>query len=483
MTPTTGSRARAPRAEPILVGEDLSHGLLHDVREALAPRDIRIVESLFDAIENTGSLAHVSAIVMAASTGFNDHEIVDAFRKMDPSVRLVLLIGDGEDDRGRTAVENGFDAAVNPGRDLDLVAAAIDGTVDAEALHQSLLSRQNFTPSQAALAESRTPEDHSVVERVLDDSYQRANREELVSRAGPVSATSSDEMLPRDYETQMANAMIENREIKSLGLEIIRQRTGIEHLQFVDDSDEMKRKRNLAGQRGETILSVPGPDGIFGFFVSDDPKDATLLAPWIQWFSTWLTLHRKNVTLLEQAWTDHLTGAGNRRALEDVLGRVITRSMRTRRFVSLMCFDIDNFKKYNDKYGHAAGDEVLRETVRLVKSALRKGDHVFRVGGDEFVVVFSDPAPRSEQSQPLTHEKIAHRIQDRMAKLPLPNIGPESPERISISSGMVTYPWDVLNLPGEGTPIEKLLSLGDQRALESKRSGKNKITLGPGTTG
>ena len=149
--------------------------------------------------------------------------------------------------------------------------------------------------------------------------------------------------------------------------------------------------------------------------------------------------------------------------------------------MSLMCFDIDNFKKYNDKYGHAAGDEVLRETVLLVKTAIRKGDHVFRVGGDEFVVVFSDPAARADQSQPLVHEKIARRIQSSMAKLALPNIGPESPERISISSGLVTYPWDVLNLPGEGTPIEKLLSLGDQRALESKRSGKNKITLGPET--
>ena len=68
-----------------------------------------------------------------------------------------------------------------------------------------------------------------------------------------------------------------------------------------------------------------------------------------------------------------------------------------------------------------------------------------------------------------------------MAKLPLPNIGPDSPEKISISSGLVTYPWDVINLAHDGSAIEKLLALGDQRALESKRTGKNKITLGPET--
>jgi diguanylate cyclase (GGDEF)-like protein len=481
MTPTTGKRARAPRAEPIIVGEDLSYGLLEDVREALAPREIRVVDSLYEAVENTGSLAHVSAILMAPSAGFNDHEIVEAFRKVDPSVRLVLLIGDDEDKRGRTAIEKGFDAAVNPTRDIDLMVAAIDGTGDAEALHRRLINRQSVPASTMKQQKEDGPVEQSVVERVLDESFERANREEVVSGSKEGDRSGIEAMIPREHESQMINAIIEDRDVQPIGLEIIRKRTGIEVVEFISPS--MEDARRHAGDRGATILAIPGKDGVLGFLVTDDPKDGPLLASWVQWFASWLALQKKNVTLLEQAWTDHLTGAGNRRALENVLGRVIARSDRTWRFMSLMCFDIDNFKKYNDKYGHAAGDEVLRETVLLVKTAIRKGDHVFRVGGDEFVVVFSDPAARADQSQPLIHEKIARRIQSSMAKLSLPNIGPESPERISISSGLVTYPWDVLNLPGEGTSIEKLLSLGDQRALESKRSGKNKITLGPESAG
>ena len=58
-----------------------------------------------------------------------------------------------------------------------------------------------------------------------------------------------------------------------------------------------------------------------------------------------------------------------------------------------MVFDIDNFKSYNDLYGHEAGDEVLCETVGLLRATIRRGDHVFRIGGDEFVVIsaIADP--------------------------------------------------------------------------------------------
>ena len=228
MTQPTGTRARAPRAEPIVVGEDLSYGLLENVRQALAPREIRVVDSLYEAVENTGSLAHVSAILMAPSAGFNDHEIVEAFRKVDPSVRLILLIGDGEDKRGRTAIEKGFDAAVNPARDLDLVVAAIDGTGDAEALHRRLIKRQSVPASKTKPQDANDPIEQSVVERVLDESFERANREEIVSGSKASERSGLKAMIPREHESQMVNAIIEDRDVQPIGLEIIRKRTGIE---------------------------------------------------------------------------------------------------------------------------------------------------------------------------------------------------------------------------------------------------------------
>jgi diguanylate cyclase (GGDEF)-like protein len=140
-----------------------------------------------------------------------------------------------------------------------------------------------------------------------------------------------------------------------------------------------------------------------------------------------------------------------------------------------MVFDIDNFKSYNDQFGHEAGDEVLRDTVKLMMSVIRQGDRVCRIGGDEFAVVFADPeGPRLAGSMHLESiEAIAKRFQDQICAMRFPKLGTEAPGTLSISAGLATYPWD-------GHDPAALLRHADQLALESKRKGKNVITLGPG---
>jgi diguanylate cyclase (GGDEF)-like protein len=142
--------------------------------------------------------------------------------------------------------------------------------------------------------------------------------------------------------------------------------------------------------------------------------------------------------------------------------------------ITLMVFDIDDFKHYNDEYGHDVGDEVLRETVRLLKSVIRRGDRVFRIGGDEFVVVFSDPeGPREAGStHPASVETIAKRFQAQLNKASFPKLGVEGPGPLSVSGGLACFPWD-------GTDAQTLLRIADQLSLQSKRKGKNLITFGP----
>ena len=139
-----------------------------------------------------------------------------------------------------------------------------------------------------------------------------------------------------------------------------------------------------------------------------------------------------------------------------------------------MVFDIDNFKQYNDAFGHDAGDVVLVETVRLLNSVIRRGDRVCRIGGDEFAVIFADlEGPREPgSSHPATPELIAARFQEQIHRMRFPKLGEEAPGPLSISAGLATYPWD-------GTTPDELLRCADHRALASKRKGKNAITLGP----
>jgi diguanylate cyclase (GGDEF)-like protein len=140
-----------------------------------------------------------------------------------------------------------------------------------------------------------------------------------------------------------------------------------------------------------------------------------------------------------------------------------------------MVFDLDNFKQYNDQFGHDAGDLVLTETVRLLKSVIRQGDRVCRIGGDEFVVVFADlEGPREVGSaHPETIENIACRFQEQIWRMRFPKLGMEAPGSLSISAGLATFPWD-------GDDPDSLLRHADALALESKRRGKNVITFGPG---
>src|SRR5262249_41361885 len=91
-----------------------------------------------------------------------------------------------------------------------------------------------------------------------------------------------------------------------------------------------------------------------------------------------------------EADTDPLTGLANRRALERTLQAALTRAQANSRCVAVLMLDLDGFKAVNDRHGHAAGDEALREVARRRRGCVRERDLVARLGGDEFVVVLTD---------------------------------------------------------------------------------------------
>jgi diguanylate cyclase len=98
-------------------------------------------------------------------------------------------------------------------------------------------------------------------------------------------------------------------------------------------------------------------------------------------------LYERQRTLAELAITDPLTRAFNRRHLDLCLLHAIERRRRTGEPASLLLFDIDYFKRINDRWGHAAGDEALRQVAALAGGRARKMDVLFRIGGDEFVLL------------------------------------------------------------------------------------------------
>lgn len=167
-----------------------------------------------------------------------------------------------------------------------------------------------------------------------------------------------------------------------------------------------------------------------------------------------------NRELSQLAATDALTALPNRRALEEALSRDLARSARERVAMSVVMIDVDHFKKFNDVYGHALGDEVLRMVGATLKSTAREGDVPARYGGEEFCVVFPGT---SEDGALLAAERIRAAIES--ARVP----SEKGELKVTASFGVATLPPDVQQSK------EELLRRADQALYGAKEAGRNRV--------
>ncbi|EDM71669.1 diguanylate cyclase response regulator [Roseobacter sp. AzwK-3b] len=172
-------------------------------------------------------------------------------------------------------------------------------------------------------------------------------------------------------------------------------------------------------------------------------------------------------TGLEAAVIDPLTGLYNRRYALPFLDRLIDETRRDGRGFAVMVADLDHFKRINDRHGHAAGDAVLSQIARLLKSNLRDEDMIARIGGEEFLIVMPDTG-RDEAS------RMARRLCAAVRRSPLHVMSSEAPLNVTISIGATLgHPR-----PDAETPrVDTLLDEADRALYGSKSDGRNMVTF------
>jgi len=161
--------------------------------------------------------------------------------------------------------------------------------------------------------------------------------------------------------------------------------------------------------------------------------------------------------------TDHLTGLSQRRPFLERVHEELERSSSTRATLSLALLDVDEFKRFNDSFGHLAGDRALQLLAERLRKSVRTSDLVARFGGEEFVVAF----PRMDV------ERAVKRVNELRAELggvsiPIPG---EGAKNLTLSAGVGSWPAD-------GETFEAVLAKIDERLYEAKTQGRNRV-IGP----
>ncbi|SLM31352.1 GGDEF:Response regulator receiver [Desulfamplus magnetovallimortis] len=174
-------------------------------------------------------------------------------------------------------------------------------------------------------------------------------------------------------------------------------------------------------------------------------------------------LHEFNVILKNMASYDGLTGIPNRRRFDEFLDQEWQRSIRNRTPISLIMMDIDFFKFYNDNYGHAAGDECLKQVAQaLFQSIERKVDMVARYGGEEFACVLPETDATGAKL-------VGQRLRSAVVSLHLPHEHSEAETMVTISLGAATM------TPEHGNDPEMLIKKADEKLYQAKKEGRNRL--------
>jgi len=235
---------------------------------------------------------------------------------------------------------------------------------------------------------------------------------------------------------------------------------------IIPDIEEDIFKKVITGVRSKSIIVIPlysrnRPFGLFCVFSSREElteSEQDFLTIFAQQIEMAITIAALFQEVRDQAISDGLTGLYNRRYFEEYISKEVTRSIRQNQPFSVIGIDLDFLKKINDQYGHAYGDLAIKTVADVLKSNARSIDVPARMGGEEFNILL----PGIDSTGAMT---AAERIRKAIEARELEVIG-----HVTASIGVATF-------MEHSDSLDELLELTDQAMYQSKRNGRNQVTM------
>jgi diguanylate cyclase (GGDEF)-like protein/PAS domain S-box-containing protein len=211
-------------------------------------------------------------------------------------------------------------------------------------------------------------------------------------------------------------------------------------------------------------VAVPGEHGVRGALCALSEREDAYWAEELGFLRTVASLLSTGLQRIDSerrlsflAQFDPLTGLANRTLLADRFSQMLVQAKRRGTPLAVLFIDLDDFKLVNDRLGHSAGDVLLAEIALRLQAAVRSGDTVARMSGDEFAVVLADLARTDDAAF------VAQKILDRLAE----------PIALSAEQTFVTASIGIAAFPGDGASVEALLGAADAAMYRAKQAGRN----------
>lgn len=433
---------------PVLVIAADAHLLSWLAQLFAAP--IKSVPTWMEAIAEASDNKYQLILGGIAGTADQSSLAVGALRATDSTVKIILSCQPIQEPLARLALAAGADDYLIEPISRDEFVRALNGQLSSTT---APVPAKPPPPVKAAAQEAQPPPaavDQNL--QIVPDAFGLCGELLRAGRAPTeVLITRAEELLAQKLDA------------KWVQLQLIDQRPP------ANAPGKVQAEHSVALAHGQKLLLRLGPP------MSNQLNSQTysqILSQVAQVLAPLLDISQETAALQKLAVTDELTGLYNRRYVCEFTEQVLARAHEERFEVTVLLFDVDNFKSYNDTYGHATGDEVLRETADLMRRCSRGHDLVGRFGGDEFVMIFWDAEQRRQPDSrhPETAYSLSERFRSTVSAHDYKCLGPDAKGSLSISGGLASFPWDA-------STVDDLFARADDALLQAKASGKNLIYI------